>query len=1026
MKITDLFIRRPILALVVNVLILLMGAAAMAKVAIRQFPLVENATITITTNYPGGTAETMQGFVTQPIAEAISTASGIEYLKSSSTAGQSVITVQLALNANSNVAMTEIMAKINEVKYRLPREVSDPVISKMANDPTALTYIAFSSNELSSGQITDYLSRTVQPMLSAIPGVSKAELAGGQTLAMRVWLDPVRMAGYGLSADQVADAIRRNNFLSAPGQTSNSFQVNSIRAETDLTSVDEFRNLVLRADGDALVRLRDVAEVELGSQNYSQIGISDDKRPDSIATHLAIYATPEGNPLEIVKAVRDMLPEIERNLPPTLRARISFDVALFVQAAIDEVRKTLVESMGIVVVLIFLFLGSFRSVLIPVVTIPLSLIGTVGLMFLFGFSVNLLTLLAMVMAIGLVVDDAIVVVENVHRHMEEGLSPREAALLGAREIVGPVIAMTLTLAAVYAPIGVMGGLTGALFREFALTLAGAVVVSGIIALTLSPTMCAVFLKREALSGPFAHAVDQFFSRVANGYGRRLHASLNYRPVTLLLVATVLVSLWFLYRGSATELAPQEDQGTILTVFKGPRGASLEYTQAYMARMQKMLGELPETADRFGVNGSTGLFAAFGGALFKPWEERTRSTQDLLPIVQGELSKIEGGTAFAFLLPSLPGSTGGLPVQLAIKTAAPYSDLYINVEKLKMAAQKSGLFLLTDSDLAFDNPAVRIVIDRAKANALGIDMQKVGDTLTLLVGGNYVNRLNLDGRSYDVIMQVPRSYRFNPEDLAQYYVPTRSGSQIPLSTIATVKREVEPNALTQFAQLNASTMQLLPAPGVTMGMAVDFLNAKAKEILPDGYSYDWLSDARQYVQEGNRLVTTFAIAIVVIFLVLAAQFNSLRDPLIILITVPLSVFGALLPIFLGFVTLNIYTQIGLVTLIGLISKHGILMVEFANRLQLEAKLSRVDAIVKAAQVRLRPILMTTAAMVLGLVPLVLASGAGAAARYNIGLVIVCGMSIGTLFTLFVLPVFYTLLAHDHRSDEQAIGTAQVVV
>ncbi|MDB6061978.1 MAG: multidrug efflux transporter, Acriflavin resistance protein [Verrucomicrobiaceae bacterium] len=1015
MKITDLFIRRPILALVVNVLILLMGMAALFKVSVRQFPLVENATITITTSYPGGTAETMQGFVTTPITQAIATASGIEYLKSESTPGLSVITVQLALNANSNVAMTEIMAKINEVKYRLPREVTDPVIQKMSNDPTALTYIAFSSNELRPAQITDYLIRTVQPMLSAIPGVSQVELAGGQTLAMRVWLDPVRMAAYNLSAEQVSDAIQRNNFLAAPGQTSNSFQVNSIRAETDLTSVDEFRDLVVRADGNAQVRLRDIAEVELGSQNYNQMGISDDKRPDHAATHLAVYATPAGNPLEIVRAVRALMPEIERNLPPTVRARISFDVALFVQAAIDEVRKTLVESMAIVVLLIFLFLGSFRSVMIPVVTIPLSLVGTVGLMYLFGFSVNLLTLLAMVMAIGLVVDDAIVVVENVHRHMEEGLSPKDAALQGAREIVGPVIAMTLTLAAVYAPIGVMGGLTGALFREFALTLAGAVIVSGVIALTLSPTMCAVFLKRESLSGPFAHAVDQFFSRVAEGYARRLRGSLNYRPVTLLLVVSVLASLWFMYQGSATELAPQEDQGVILTVFKGPRGASLEYTRAYMGSMQKMLGDLPETADRFGVNGSTGLFAAFGGALFKPWDERKRSTQDLLPIVQGELSKVEGGTAFAFLLPPLPGSTGGLPVQLAIKTAAPYTDLYNNVEKLKTAARESGMFLLTDSDLAFDNPAVRIVIDRAKANALGIDMQKVGDTLTLLVGGNYVNRLSLQGRSYDVIMQVPRSYRFNPENLSQYYVPTKGGGQIPLSTIATVKREIEPNALTQFAQLNSATMQLLPAPGVTMGAAVAFLQAKAKEILPEGYSYDWLSDARQYVQEGSRLVTTFAIAVVVIFLVLAAQFNSLRDPLIILITVPLSVFGALIPVFLGFVTLNIYTQIGLVTLIGLISKHGILMVEFANRLQVENQLDRVSAIVRAAQVRLRPILMTTAAMVVGLVPLVVASGAGASARYNIGLVIVCGMSVGTLFTLFVLPVFYTLLAHNHTHD-----------
>ena len=1025
MKVTDLFIRRPILALVVNVLILLMGTAALFKVTVRQFPLMENASINIKTAYPGGTAETMQGFITTPIAESISTASGIEYMTSSSTPGLSTITVQLKLNADSNQAMTEIMAKINEVKYRLPRDASDPVIEKMANDPTAVAYISYSSDKLSSAQITDYLARTVVPALSAIPGVSKSDLAGGQALAMRIWLDPVRMAALNLSADNVADAVRRNNFQSAPGQTSNSFVVNSIRAETDLTTVKAFKNMVVRSDGDSLIRLQDIATVELGSQNYNWVGLNDDNRPNHVAVHVAIYSTPTGNPLDIVREVRARVAELQGTLPPTLRWNVNFDVSAFVKAAIDEVRKTLVESLFIVVLLIFLFLGSFRSVLIPVVTIPLSLIGTVGLMYLFGFSVNLLTLLAMVMAIGLVVDDAIVVVENVPRHMEEGLSPKDAALLGAREIVGPVIAMTMTLAAVYAPIGVMGGLTGALFREFALTLAGAVVVSGVIALTLSPMMCAMLLKREALSGPFAHYVDGLFSRLAAYYGDRLRGSLRYRPVTLLLAASVLTSLWFLYSGSARELAPQEDQGVILGAVKAPRSATLEYTRACIDQMEEILSRQPETASLFGVAGSTGFNTAFGGAVFKSWEQRQRSSLQILQAVQGDFAKIQGAIAFPFLLPSLPGSTGGLPVQMAIKSSAPYSDVYATMEKMKNAARTSGLFVFTDSDLAFDNPSVRIVIDRSKANALGIDMQKIGDTLTLLVGGNYINRLSLEGRSYDVIMQVPRSYRFNPENLTQYYVPTTGGAMVPLSAVATIERDIEPNALTQFSQLNSATIQLQPAPGVTMGQAVHFLQQKAKQILPPGYSYDWLSDARPYVQEGNRLVTTFAIAIVVIFLVLAAQFNSLRDPLIIMVTVPLSVFGALLPVFLGFVTLNIYTQIGLVTLIGLISKHGILMVEFANRQQLEGKLDRTGAIVKAAQVRLRPILMTTAAMVVGLVPLVLASGAGAAARFNIGLVIVCGMSIGTLFTLFVLPVFYTLLAHDHRQGDAEAVIAPVV-
>ena len=1015
-SLTDLFIRRPILSLVVNTLILLLGLAAVRSVPIREFPLMENATITITTNYPGGSAETMQGFVTTPIAQAISTAAGIEYLSSSSTPGVSTVNARLKLNADSNQAMTEIMAKLNEVKYKLPREANDPVIEKTTGDPTAITYVGFSSEELSLAQMHDYIVRAVQPVISAVPGVSQALLAGGQPLAMRIWLDPQRMSARGIAADQIADAIRRNNFQSAPGQVKGAFVVSNIRAQTDLTSIDDFKKMVVRADGDTLIRLEDVATVEIGAQSYEQLGLMNNKR----AIYIAVYATPGGNPLEIVRNIRAKLPEIKRNVPPTVTVSIDFDVAKFVQAAIDEVRKTLIESVAIVVLLIFLFLASFRSVLIPVVTIPLSLIGTAALMYMMGFSINLLTLLAMVMAIGLVVDDAIVVVENVHRHMEEGLSPREAALLGAREIVGPVIAMTLTLAAVYTPIGIMGGLTGALFKEFALTLAGAVIVSGVIALTLSPVMCSLLLKRESLSGPFAQRVDALFSRLAHGYAQRLDRSLHYRPVTLLLAAAVIASLWFLYTGSSSELAPPEDQGTILVSVKGPRAANLDYTEAYMHKVTDVMQALPGATMTFGIVGSEGISNAFGGVIFKPWSEREHSTQEVLPQLQAQLSNIEGQNVFAFMLPALPGSTGGLPVQMVINSAAPYPQIFGTMEKLKAAALQSGMFVVVDSDLAFDNPTTRVVIDRAKANTLGIDMQKIGDTLTLLVGGNFINRFNLDGRAYDVILQVPRVYRFDSQSLAQFHVPTASGEQIPLSTVVRIENAIEPNALTQFAQLNSATLQAMPAPGVTMGAAVKFLEAKAQEILPSGFTYDWLSDSRQYVQEGNRLIATFGIALIVIFMVLAAQFDSLRDPLIILITVPLSIFGALLPIFLGFVTLNIYTQIGLVTLIGLISKHGILMVDFANKMQIEQQLDKSAAIVKAAQVRLRPILMTTAAMVVGLVPLLLASGAGADARFNIGLVIVCGMSIGTLFTLFVLPVFYTLLARDHRISQDATG------
>ncbi|MDY0007613.1 MAG: efflux RND transporter permease subunit, partial [Spongiibacteraceae bacterium] len=794
------------------------------------------------------------------------------------------------------------------------------------------------------------------------------------------------------------------------GQAKGLLVVTNIEANTDLISVAEFRDLVVRADGDRLVRLGDIATIELGAQSYDQSGLMNGEP----AVYIAVNATPIGNPLEIVRDIRAMWPKLERNLPAGMHIDMPFEVARFVQASIDEVIKTLLEACAIVVLVIFLFLGSPRSVVIPIVTIPLSLIGAAGLMMAFGFSLNLLTLLAMVMAIGLVVDDAIVVVENVHRHIEEGTAPLPAALEGAREIVGPVIAMTLTLAAVYTPIGIMGGLTGALFQEFAFTLAGAVIVSGVVALTLSPVMCALLLKPDSQQGRFALWVDRHFARLVAGYGRMLDNSLNYRPVTLLFAAAVVVSIVFLYLGSQRELAPPEDQGTLLTSIKGPQYANIDYTDAYVARLIETFHSFPEAVSSFAVTGEPGPNGAFGGVLFKPWGERERSAQELLPLVQAAASQIEGQSIFAFLLPSLPGSTGGLPVQMVINSAADFDTVFTTMESLKDAARRSGMFVVVDSDLAFNNPVIHLDIDRAKANALGVSMADIGNSLALLVGGNYLNRFNLEGRSYDVITQVPRSERLTPRRLTDYYVRTASGHQIPLATLVSLRTDTAPNALTQYNQLNAATLQAMPAPGVTMGTAVAFLEAQANQLLPAGFSYDWLSDARQYVQEGNRLVLTFAMAMVVIFLVLAAQFESLRDPLVILISVPLSVFGALLPVFLGFATLNIYTQIGLVTLIGLISKHGILMVEFANVIAAERKLERRAAIVESAKVRLRPVLMTTAAMVLGLVPLLAASGAGAASRSAIGLVIVVGMSVGTLFTLFVLPTFYTLLARDHRA------------
>ena len=1009
MKFTDLFVRRPVLALVVSTLILLLGIKALSGLPVRQYPLTESTTITITTQYPGASPDLMQGFVTQPIAQSVATVEGIDYLSSSSTQGRSVITVRMKLNADSNKAMTEVMAKVNEVKYRLPQDVYDPVLVKSAGEATAVAYVGFSSTNLSLAALTDYLSRVVQPQLSSIDGVASVELYGGQKLAMRVWLDPDRMAARGISAGELADALRQNNVQAAPGQAKGLYVVSNIQVNTDLVNVAEFRDLVVKHEGGAVVRLGDVATVELGAASTDSSGLMDGEP----AVYFGLNATPVGNPLVIVKRLNELLPNIKQNLPPGTSVQVPFELARFISASIDGVVHTLIEAIVIVVAVIFLCLGSLRAVLIPVLTIPLSMLGGAAIMALFGFSVNLLTLLAMVLAIGLVVDDAIVVVENVHRHIEEGKSPVRAALIGAREVAGPVIAMTITLAAVYAPIGLMGGLTGSLFKEFAFTLAGAVVVSGVIALTLSPVMSSFLLNSRVSEGWMARRAEHFFGRLGDAYGRLLDVSLHHRWVTGLLAVAVLASVPFLYNAAQRELAPVEDQSTVLTAIKSPQHANIDYVEKFGRKWDDVMKTLPEQQGRWLINGSDGVSNSIGGVDFVPWEKRQRSADQIQADMQSMVNQVEGSNIFAFQLPSLPGSTGGLPVQMVIMSASDYPVVYEAMEGLKKAARESGLFMVVDSDLDYNNPVVQLKVDRAKANSLGVTMKAIGDTLAVLVGENYVNRFGMDGRSYDVIPQSLRQQRISPESLARYYVKSASGEQVPLSNIVTVSMGVEPNKLTQFNQLNAATFQAIPMPGVTMGDAVQFLTEQAR-FLPAGFSYDWQSDARQYSQEGSALMITFIFAIIVIYLVLAAQYESLRDPFIILVSVPMSICGALIPLALGMATVNIYTQIGLVTLIGLISKHGILMVEFANEMQVSHGLDRRAAMEQAARIRLRPILMTTAAMVMGLIPLLFASGAGAHSRYSLGLVIVVGLLVGTLFTLFVLPTVYTVFARDHRA------------
>ncbi|MEE4634587.1 multidrug efflux RND transporter permease subunit [Pseudomonas alliivorans] len=1016
MTFTDPFIRRPVLATVVSLLIVLLGIQAYSKLVIRQYPQMENALITVTTAYPGANAETIQGYITQPLQQSLASAEGIDYMTSVSRQNFSIISIYARIGADSDRLFTELLAKANEVKNKLPQDAEDPVLSKEAADASALMYVSFYSSQLNNPQITDYLSRVIQPRLATLPGMAEAEILGNQVFAMRLWLDPVRLAGFGLTAADVTDAVRRYNFLSAAGEIKGEYVVTSINATTELKSAEAFATIPLKTNGDSRVLLGDVARVEMGAENYNTVS-SFDGIP---SVYIGIKGTPSSNPLDVIKEVRRIMPELESQLPPSLKVSIAYDATLFIQASIHEVVKTLLEAVLIVIVVVFLFLGALRSVLIPVVTIPLSMIGVLFFMQLMGYSINLLTLLAMVLAIGLVVDDAIVVVENIHRHIEEGRTPFDAAIEGAREIAMPVVSMTITLAAVYAPIGFLEGLTGALFREFALTLAGAVVISGIVALTLSPMMCAMLLRREENPSGLAHRLDQVFERLKVRYRRILHTTLNTRPVVVVFAIIVLCLIPVLLMFTKSELAPDEDQGIIFMMATSPQTTNLNYINAYTDRFVALFKAFPEYYSSFQINGFNGVQTGVGGFLLKPWNERTRTQMEILPEVQARLSDIPGLQIFGFNLPSLPGTGEGLPFQFVINTPNDYPALLEVAERIKKRATDSGKFAFMDIDLAFDKPEVVVDIDRAKAAQMGVSMQDLGGTLATLLAEAEINRFTLEGRSYKVIAQVERAYRDNPGWLNNYYVRNSEGQLLALSTLITVSDRARPRQLNQFQQLNSAIIQGFPI--VSMGEALETVRQIASEEAPEGFAYDYAGASRQYVQEGSALWITFALALAIIFLVLAAQFESFRDPLVILVTVPLSICGALIPLFLGLSSMNIYTQVGLVTLIGLISKHGILIVEFANQLRRHQGLSAREAVEEAAAIRLRPVLMTTAAMVFAMVPLILATGAGAVSRFDIGMVIATGMSVGTLFTLIVLPCVYTLLAVPDKRAERASPVA----
>ncbi len=1024
MRFVDIFVRRPVLAIVVNLIIVIAGVQAIRTLNVRQYPKLESASIVVTTAYVGASADLVRGFVTTPLEQAIAAADGIDYIESQSVPGLSTINVRLKLNFDGGKALADISTRVNQVRADLPPESEIPAISLQPSDAqTAAMYLTFRSTILEQNQVTDYLIRIVQPRLTAVDGVQRAEILGGRTFAIRAWLKPDRMAALNVSPSQVRNALASNNALSAVGQTKGRLVQIDLTASTDLRTVEEFRKLVVREENGALIRLEDVADVVLGADNYDQ----DVRMNGEKAVFMGIWVLPNANTLDVLAAVNREVDLIRKELPTGMAAGVAYDSTAYIKSAIHEVVETLVLTVAIVIVVLYLFLGSVRSVLVPVIAIPVSLIGAVFLMQVFGFTVNLLTLLAIVLAVGLVVDDAIVVVENCERHVREGRSRLEAAFLGARELVRPIIAMTITLAAVYAPIGFQGGLTGSLFREFAFTLAGAVFISGVVALTLSPVMCSRVLRPVYAPGWLVRNIDRGFDWFRDVYGHLLGKTLAARgAVYAVWIVLTLVTIP-MYMFSPKELAPNEDQGVVFGAMLVPPNATLEQIDPFRAEVTRIFKETPEFESTFQMTFPT---QGFGGMLVKPWGQRERSIFAINDEVNAKLANISGVRAPVFLPPALP-SPGMMPVEVVIGATADHKEITRLVERLQQAAAESGQFAFPPfTDVLIDQAQVELVLDRDQIASMGLNLRQIGSDLSAMLGGHFVNRFTIDGRAYKVIAQTERAGRLTPDDLKRIHVTGPEGKLIPLSAIASLRTDVVPRTLNRFQQLNAVKLSGVPTQSLEQGLRV--LETEAAKLLPSGYQLDYTGESRQLRQEGGKFLPAFVLALLLIFLVLAAQFNSFRDPFVILAgSAPLAMFGALIFTFLKFqgppgltfaltegwtVTLNIYSQVGLVTLVGLVAKNGILIVEFAN-VQQQRGLAKLDAVKAAAMLRLRPILMTSLATIAGLFPLTIAGGPGAEARKSIGIVLVGGMAVGTLFTLFVVPSIYVLFARDHRRASQ---------
>ena len=1021
MRFTDVFVRRPVLALVVSALILVLGLRSMMSLPILQYPRTQNAVVTVSTTYAGADPEIIAGFITPPLETSIAQANGIDYMTSTSGTGLSTITVNLRLNYDSGRALTEITTQVNAIINQLPSGTEQPSISLDVGQTIDSMFIGFDSSALTPSQVTDYLVRVVQPKLQAVQGVQTAELLGARKFALRAWLDPDKLAAYGLTASDVSTALKANHYISGLGSTKGRYVEVNLSASTDLHNADQFRNLIVKHASGANIRLGDVAGVSLGSDDYDSATMFQGRSGVMIGIKIA----PTANLLDVANGVKAILPGLKAQLPSGMTMQVLYDSSEYVNSSIQEVLTSLFEAVAVVMLVVFAFLGSWRSVLIPIAAIPLSLIGAFALMLMLNFSINLLTLLALVLAIGLVVDDAIIVVENVNRHMEAGAKPFDAALAAARELASPILAMTVVLIAVYVPVGFQGGLTGALFTEFAFTLAGAVAVSAVIALTLSPMNCAHLLKPHDRSGHsiearLIRAIDATLERLTNAYRRALESALTTLPVVVVFGILVLAAVPWLYQNSNAELAPQEDQGVILAMTTSAPNATIDQKRYYADQTYHILADRPEAGFVFQVFTSS---MSLAGLSLKPWNQRAATTSTLQPQIQSQLNGVAGARNIAFQPASLPGARG-LPIQFVISTTDSYSRLDAVASQFTAAALKTGQFISLDSDLKIDQPQATVVFDRDKAAELGVNMSDVGGALATMLGGNYVNYFSLDGRSYKVIPQVERNARLNPAQLLDYNFNASDGTATPLSTIARIETKATPESINHFQQLNAATISGVAAPGVSLGEAIATLQKIAADVAPAGYAVDYAGQSRQLQQESGGVMTTFGFAIIIIFLALAALFNSFRDPIVILVSVPMSLAGALIFINLGVggASVNIYTQVGLVTLAGLVSKHGILMVEVANERR-AAGMAKRQAIVEAATIRLRPILMTTAAMVLGVAPLITASGAGAASRFNMGLVIASGLAIGTLFTLFVVPGMYLLIAKSPKQPAEVLsGTA----